>query len=47
VFALFNFLNILEIDNSKVRTRKITTLRELNNTNIPHADLKSYMKEFK
>jgi hypothetical protein len=40
---------VLEIDNSKARTRKITSMREMLNINnpVPTGELKSYMKEFK
>jgi hypothetical protein len=42
-------MGMLEIDNSKPRSRKITSLREMlnaANNPIPNADLKNYMKQF-
>jgi hypothetical protein len=47
LFKLFNFLNVLEIDNDKPRTRKITSLREMLNVNIPNEVLRLYMREFR
>ena len=41
LFKLFNFLSILEIDNNKPRSRKITSLRKLLNIGIPNDFLKS------
>jgi hypothetical protein len=47
LFKLFNFLNVLEIDNDKPRTRKITSLREMLNVTIPNEVLRLYMREFR
>jgi hypothetical protein len=47
LFKLFNFLNVLEIDNNKPRERKLTSLREMLNLSIPNDVLKLYMKDFK